>query len=257
MVNRIYFRGSRSNAKAVIGQAVASLGGRSSRYATFAASIHTVIGLAALSDIKLDFIRKSQGETGQDGVKWKPLSPKTLAYGRRAPKGKGFAPGGKDGLLTSDQLKRWNQVFGTRLARLAMSMPIGQAKATAAKIAWAVVKEEGGRTKIEAYASRPHEILKDTAELLNSLSPGQIGDDGVNLTAAKVQSQVFEVSPGRVIVGTNVHYAAVHQYGSAKQGIPARPFIPEDVPEQWTNGWMEDAKPSIVQMLSLVLNEAA
>lgn len=243
MAERIYFRGSRREARRIVSAMVTALTGGSSDNSDLAAGVHTAIGFAALSDITDDFVRKSRGGVGEDGVKWAPLQPATLAYGRKAPKGKGHAPGGKDGLLTMAQLKRWRQVYGHSLARMAMSMDLGAAKVRAAQAAWSVVKSEGGQTKIAAYADRPHEILRDTGVLLNSLSPGQIGGDGASVTYSPPSGpggseQIFRSLSSGVIVGTNVPYAATHQNGNAKRNIPARPFLPKgDAPQTWRDRW--------------------
>ena len=73
---KVYFRGSRSEARQVaraLAEALARGGDPN-----LARSVFTVLGLAALSDIKADFIRKARGEVGEDGVKWAPLAESTL-----------------------------------------------------------------------------------------------------------------------------------------------------------------------------------
>lgn len=241
MADRIYFQGSRREARQIVFAMVDALTGTSNENTDLAQGVHRSIGFAALSDIHDDFVRKSRGGAGEDGVTWPRLSPKTLAYGRRAPKGKGHAPGGKDGLLTKSQLKRWRNIYGTRLARFAMSMPLGSAKARAAQVAWATVKSEGGKTKIAAYANRPHEVLRDTGVLLNSLSPGEFGPAGESYATPSGpggDDQVFRSISNGVIVGTNVPYAKTHQVGDAKRGIPARPFLPvNEAPQVWRDRW--------------------
>lgn len=243
MVNRIFFHGSAGDAKRVIRDFVAALTGTANEHSRAASAVHTVVGFAALSDIQKDFIRKAKGGIGEDGVKWPPLNPATLAYGRKAPTGKGHAPGGKDGLLTNQQLKRWRQIYGHTLARLAMKMDIGEAKGKAAAHAWTQIKKEGGRTKIDAYKDLPHEILRSSGVLFNSLSPGQLGGDDTNIIYSPPSGdggsdQVFALKPSGVIVGTNVVYARTHNEGDAKRGIPARPFLPKNVPQSWKDRWL-------------------
>lgn len=243
-VDRIFFRGSPDDARRIVGRFVAALAGSKNEHSEAANAVHTVVGFAALSDIKDDFVRKAKGQVGEDGVSWPRLAPATLAYGRRAPKGRGFAPGGKDGLLTKAQLKRWRQVYGHTLARLAASdTDMQSAKSRAAQIAWTVVKREGGKTKIAEYANRPHEVLRDTGVLLNSLSPGQLGGDGINLVYSPPggdggDQQVFQLRSDGIIIGTNVPYAKTHQEGDPKRGIPARPFLPKRVPAEWSSRWL-------------------
>ncbi len=262
MTNRIYFRGTRPELMQVFKDIVGSVTGASSRYASEARQIFIVVGLAALSDVKADYVRKARGEVGEDGVKWPPLSPKTLAYGRRAPKAGGFAPGGNDGMLTQQQLTRWRKLYGGALARLAMSMDIETAKRIAAARAWKILKDEGAQTKLAAYASRPHEILRDTGVLLNSLSPGMLGTDGVNLTVTPPRGdggdmQVFDLQPDGVIVGTNVPYAATHQNGDRKRNIPARPFIPRIIPDKWQERWTGSVLPALSAAIRGAVERAA
>lgn len=243
MAERIYFRGARREARQIVLTMIAAITGHTNQNSDLARSVHQAVGFAALSDIADDYVRKARGGVGEDGVKWPRLSPKTLAYGRRAPKGRGHAPGGKDGLLTKAQLKRWRGIYGTRLARFAMSMSMGEAKARAAQIAWETVKREGGQTKIAAYADRPHEVLRDTGVLLNSLSPGQLGGDGASAAYSPPSGpggsdQVFQSLSNGIIVGTNVPYAKTHQEGDPKRGIPARPFLPKgEAPQVWLDRW--------------------
>lgn len=257
MAEKIYFQGGRAEARQVVRSLIGAMTGAGGAYADLARGVHYALGFAALSDITADFVRKARGGVGEDGVKWPRLSPKTLAYSRRFGKGEqarlkkaaglgrgnAYAPGGKKGLLTKAQLKRWRQIYGTRLARFAASMPLGAAKARAAKIAWATLKSEGAKTKLEVFGNRPHEVLRDTGVLLGSLSPGQLGGDGSGVNYSPPsgpggEEQVFRSMSNGIIVGTNVPYAAAHQNGNPKKGIPARPFLPKgEAPEVWRQRW--------------------
>lgn len=261
---RIYFRGTREQARDAIIGVVRSVTGNAQEHLQLARSVHTAMGLAALSDIKEDFVRKARGETGEDGVKWPPLSPKTLAYGRRFGSGEQanlkrahglgpgnrYAPGNNMGLLSASQLKTWKGIFSSRLRRLAASMPLPKAKAIAAAIAWTVLKRMGAKTKLEVYGNRQHEILRDTGVLLNSLSFGEVEPIGGEYTPPA--DQIFKLTGSGVIVGTNVPYAAVHQNGSKKKGIPARPFLPVGrVPAVWVQRWVyagRDATAAAIRM---------
>lgn len=248
----VYFRGGQQGAASVVSALVASLAGENRSEA--ARGVFLVIGMAALSDIQGDFVRKAKGETGEDGNRWPRLSPKTLAYGRRFGPGEqtqlkaaaglgranSKAPGGKSGLMTAAQLKQWRKIYASRLARFAVSMPMPEAKAKAAAIAWATLKAEGAKTKLEVYGNRPHEVLRDTGVLLNSLSVGSMSGSGYQSTRLPGgEQQIFELMENGVTVGTNVPYAASHHYGDAKRGIPARPIMPLDgqTPVAWVEGW--------------------
>ena len=288
----VYFRGSRDEARRIIRGLGPILSGRSPDPLGIAQGVFLAVGFAVLSDVKADFVRKSRGETGEDGVKWPPLSPAYLAYGRRFGRGEQtalkkaaglggthrYAPGGAKGLLTAEQLKRWRQVYSRVLHRLMLSMHAekwsldtdaeiqasrfttgeGGAKSKAAAIAWATVKAEGAKTKLEVYGHRKVDILRDTGILLNSLSPGQLeGGDYRPPTAEGGEQQIMRTIGNGVVVGTSVPYAGVHQHGSQKHGIPARPFLPERVPDVWAARWAEAATLALAAGMRLALGAAA
>lgn len=249
---RIYFHGTRDMARRLARRVVLMLTGREADSGRIARGVFLSIGFAALNSIKQDFITKSRGGTGEDGVKWPPLSKEYLAYQRRfgpgekaalkksAGLGKAnrFGIGQNTGLLTAAQKKRWQSIFGTRLARFSLSMPLAAAKTRAAQIAWATLKLEGAKTMLEVYGTRQVEILRDTGVLFNSLSPGQLDSPGPSAvysppTGDGGDKQVFELLGNGVIVGTNVPYAAAHQDGK-------RPFLPvTSVPERWEQNWLD------------------
>lgn len=252
--------------RAAIVGVVQAVTGTASEHADLARGVHTAIGLQALADIREDFIRKARGGLGEDGVRWPKLSPKTLAYARRFGRGeqtrlkrlaglgrahsRGVA--GQTGLLTAAQAKRWRSLFARNLAWLAArSGSLADAKARAAQIAWATLKREGAKTKLEVFGSREVEILRDTSILLNSLSPGVIGRD--DAVYQPPQDQIFSLTGSGVIVGTNVPYASAHQRGT-KRGIPARPFLPQaGAPKAWTARWASVAANSSRTAIRLAL----
>ena len=86
------------------------------------------------------------------------------------------------------------------------------------------------------------DILEETARLLASLEPP---------TAGSTPEQVFDVSPGRLEVGTMVPYGEFHQYGAGR--VPARPFLPEDeMPRQWDADIEEAAERGLVKVLQMI-----
>jgi hypothetical protein len=237
----------------VINQVRLSLTGKAIDSTGVAKGVFLSLGFAALSDIHADFVRKARGGTGEDGVKWPPLSPKTLAYSRRfgpgeqtrlkrahgLGRGHKYAPVGT-GLLSAAQLRQWRLYFRRNLAWLITKYDPETAKSIAAGMAWNRIKAEGGKTKLQVYGNRPHEILRDTGVLLNSLSPGELGGYGVSYrkpTGDGGDNQIFAALANGVIVGTNVKYAATHQYGDSKRRIPARPYLPAKVPDLWWGRW--------------------
>lgn len=250
----LQYRGTVESARGLALELVQTLAGEVPDRYGIARGVYWALGQAALTDIKRDFIRKARGHTGEDGRKWPALSREYLAYGRRFGKteqaklkkaaglGKrhSFAPGGNKGLLTKEQLAQWRYLFATKYARLALSMNDGEAKARAAQYAWAVMKRRGAKTKLEVFGNRTVEILRDTSILLNSISPGELTPAGYEKpTEPGGDQQIFDLFAGGVIVGTNVPYAATHNFGDPNRGIPERRFIPDPVPDAWLERWGE------------------
>lgn len=253
--NATHFRGSRADAAAIARELHAALIGRES--SELAKGVFLAIGFAALSDIKDDFVRKADGQAGEDGNTWKPLSKEYLAYQRRfgrtekatlkkaAGLGKQhrFGVSGNMGLLTKEQQKRWKAIFASTLARLLLSMAEPAAKSRAAQVAWAKLKSEGAQTMLEVFGNRKVQIQRDTGVLLNSLSPGELSGGAQSVVYTPPgepggEQQIMRAIENGVIVGTNVPYAGACQ----KQ----RPFLPTDrVPEVWRSRWMDAAKEAV------------
>jgi len=186
---------------------------RGGRLATLLAR---AIGVEMLTIVKEAFVEKGRGGTDAAGISWAPLSPAYVAYHRRhkglqgrrsraAKAGRSARP-----LLTAQQDRLWKSVYASCLRR-------GDDEATAARKAWGVVKQAGGKTVLEAYGNEKVEIGRDTGRLLASLSPG----GGDNL---------LDANPGVVRVGTNVSYA-MHFH-------KRRPMWPED-PGKFPQVWLE------------------
>lgn len=190
-------------------------------------------GNALLSQVYQDFLRKSRGERGRDGIVWPPLQPETIAYGRRTTRGERKALGirekGHRRSLTPDQNRRWGAIFARVSAEaMADGLSEAEAKAKGGAVAWAKLKEDGAHTLLELLGNRKVDMCRDTGEYLRSLAAGV--DDKKNPNAP---DQVFETPPGRIIVGTK-NKPWLHT-GDAKRGIPARPLWPLDgsIPDAW------------------------
>lgn len=246
----VHTRMNREQGEALVRSLQLVLSGRAPDTLGIARGVFLSVGFQALADIKEDFIRKSRGGIGDDGEKWKPLSQAYLAYQRRfgrgeqknlktaAGLGKGhrFGVGGNKGLLTKDQQKRWNKLFAQKFARLAVSLGEGEAKARAAKHAWAVLKAEGAKTMLEVFGNRQVDILRDTGRLLASLSPGELTGSGYRLTCHRPPNggdQILNTIANGVTVGTNVEYA-----GACNK---LRPFLPAKLPAKWQDNMTQVA----------------
>lgn len=269
----VYFNGGRVEAARIVRALVGTLIGRNQRFPDYARGVFLALGFAALSDIHEDFIRKARGGTGEDGVRWPKLSAKYLAYGRRFGPGEktalkkdagltranSYAPGGKSGMLTKAELKRWRGIYAALLAKLAVHMPIGEAKAKAAAIAWNKLKAAGATTKLEVFGHREVEILRDTSVLLNSLSMGRLsGNDYTKPNVEGGEEQIFEPLDNGIIVGTRVKYARAHNEGIPGR-LPERRFIPkaDQVPPQWLARWLNVGMTAVSFALQESLNERA
>jgi len=187
---------------------------------------------ALLSQVQQDFITKSRGGTGRDGIKWAPLKPETIAYSRRITKKEFKDAGvkrGERGVLTPEENRRWKSIYSKNLSRLQIQEHLShrEAKAIAAKIAWSVLKSQGAKTIIGLFGSRKVDILRDTGLLFRSLSPGLVADQ-----PSTEEGQIRRFQPGEIIVGTNVK--PWHHPGIPNK-LPSRPFWPLDgsIPDAW------------------------
>ena len=204
----VYFRGSYDEAKEISRRLARIMVGQGVAGSEVARGVNLAIGVAALSDIKADFVKKARGGTGEDGVKWAPLKPATIAR-RRA---------------TKADLRNHKK----------------------------------GKIKL---SERQVEILRDTGVLPNSLSPGQLGGGALptNYSPPGVEggdAQVLRTVADGCFVGTTVPYAYVHQHGSKKRNIPARPFLPRVIPAKWAARWASVASRSLAVAARLLFERS-
>lgn len=184
MAKSVRFKGSKADALRRIREIVKEVSNSSS--ATSDAQVVTeVVSFALIQKVKAEFIVKARGGSDEAGITWLKLSKAYLAYGRRfgrgeqaalkkgAGLGKGnrFAPGGKTGLLTADQYRRWKKIFWITFIKMKWhGKSDGEAKSIAAAVAWKKLKEAGAKTKLEVYGNREVEMMRDTGNLLGSLN---------------------------------------------------------------------------------------
>lgn len=237
MSSKIFFRGTIDQAKDMIRQLSQMLTGSRPDRDGIARGVFLAVGVAALSDVKADFVRKARGGTGEDGVKWAPLKPETIANRR-------VGPGDikRDPAIAQREKIRKREFKKAFSRYLAGGLSDHAARNKAAHVAGIRATRETGKTKVKTLGYRDVEILRDTGVLLNSLSPGQLSGDSYSLpTGDGGEQQVFDLAANGVVVGTNVLYSATHQYGDSKRNIPARPFLPERPPEVWRQRWLDAA----------------
>lgn len=237
MTTRVYFRGSRDDVRAFARRLALILAGREQDEMGIRRGFLLALGFGALSDFKAAFITKARGGTDEAGVKWPPLKPETIANRRVGPRDKQNAPIAEREKIVKRETKRL-------LRRLRLSLPENEAQFRAKQMAQAIATRETGKTKVQTLGSRQVDMLRDTGILFNSLSPGRLSG-GANPsgyskpTAPGGSEQVFDLSREGIIVGTNVKYAATHNYGRGK--IPQRMFIPEresQIPDIWWERWL-------------------
>lgn len=234
----IYVRSSRATVVAAVGHLPQEARGSGA----VAKAMMVRLGLTLLGRIRAAFVTKSRGGTDEAGDRWAPLSPKTIAYGRRHRKKPGSSKESRvfsrakrlpwvprssiragyhpSYALTDRQRDRWWDLY-----RQGLAMFRGN-KASAAKRAWSISKREGATTLIAQYGGEKVDILRDTGLLLNSLSPG-----------STVTEQVFRAGPGEVIVGTNRKGASKHHSGIPGR-LPQRRLWPD--PSRWPSSWWLD-----------------
>lgn len=263
MAQTLVFRGSRADLQHRLRYIVRTLAGAAHDVHGLSQQFLIPVGMALLADIRDAYVIKSRGGVDAMGVKWPPLSQKYLAYGRRFGRGEqaalkraaGLTAGRHHrGLLSAAQNKRWKKIYVQSLARFLLSMPEREAKGRAAQIAWATLKKEGAKTKLEVYGHRQVEILRDTGALLNSLTPG-VYTGGVysKPTGEGGSQQIFVLGTGELTIGTNDPKAATHNDGDARRGIPRRQILPDDesqVPEAWREDMLDAGRTAMVEIIA-------
>lgn len=245
----------KASIESLIRRLPAMLAGRVADEHGIAAGFRSRIGWAIFSLVLPNFNELGRGQPGADGSTWKPLSPAYLAYqrpitGRKPPHAGGLAPGGKDGFLTPELLKLWNRTYADRFAFYVMREPDDEAKAHAAAIAWIVVKQAGGKTKLKELgegrkAGVDHQMLVDTGLLRRSISHGEVVENGPTAEYRPADGeQVFESQPSQLVVGSRVKYAAACH--------SRRRLWPERFPGDWWRQILGVAQSGLVRIADVI-----
>lgn len=200
----ITFRGTRAELAQLLHSLPGALAGRTPHAADVARSLQLRMGNAYLGQLQQDFLTKSRGGVGRDGIKWAPLSPVTIANRRQSPADKA----------------RYGQAYKKHLEILkAKGFPADEARKQAARVA---------RSEQYRYlASRPVDIGRDTNRMFQSLAAG------FDATPPASSDTTLQYTSGSLLIGSNVPYLAYFHGGTARQ--PARPIAPPDgtIPEAW------------------------
>ncbi len=247
--NTIHVTATRAQVVRILNDLPRLLNGSPGGAGGFVRALQVRVGLSILERIKDAFLVKAAGGTDAAGDSWKPLSPHTIAYGRKhpgVPKKRPFWTTHPSYSLTAKRRDRWWQLYYGFKAKFRGN------KRRAAATAWVILRREqpGIRTLMDRFGNTPVEILRDTGLLLNSLSPGVPADDAP-MSPPRKPSQVFRCTPGSVIIGTNRKGAAKHHEGDPPR-FPQRRLWPE--PSRWPAEWWSDAVGQLRQgVLAVIL----
>lgn len=202
----------------------------------------TNIGEAALARIKQAFILKARGGTDEAGEKWKPLAPSTVARKlRRGILVKGLGKSSwKQKLrttLSDTQRKQWWDVYYRQLI-------VRHDKKHAAMVAWRIVGKNTN-FRVNKYQHLVVPILRETNELLRSLTPG-----------SKNSRQIFRVTPGVVIIGTN-RKAAIYHHRGVPGRLPRRRLWPQfrKWPRSWRMSLLAELRQGIIDLAVQIIKE--
>lgn len=227
MPDVVYARMGRQQAKELVRSLAGMLTGRVPDTLGIAQGVFLSIGFAALGDIQRDYVRKSRGGTGEDGVTWEPLKPATIAARRLGPKDKKLphiaqrlaaekeATKAAKASFEADakrRLARLDEQLRPLIDRFKLSLPDDEAVARAKQIMArrrALLKDEiaaerraanftlrgklavtraTGQTRVSILSQREVDILRDTGVGLASLSQGVLSHKGPGATYEKPTS---------------------------------------------------------------------
>lgn len=216
--------------------------------------IHARMAFTLYAFIMDAFEAKGRGEADEAGERWAPLSPEYLAYkrpviGRSPPKAGGLSPGGKDGYMTPDQLKKWQRIYAATLKALMNVYPIEEAKPIAAAHAWKVLKgpPDNVQTKLGTFGARQagvdYQTLVDTGNLRHSLQVGKLVDGDYT---PKNDDQIYESDAGSFTIGSRDRTAAFHHNGKGRR---KRRLWPEHFPASWWHEMVGQARAGVMHFV--------
>jgi cation transport regulator ChaB len=175
------------------------------------------------------YLAKAVGGKDDLGNKWKDLKQTTHIY-KPLQKGEASTYGIRQykslrGLLSPSLDRLWRLTFFKVYRAKRKSLGDSQAKVVAAKVAWEVVKQKGGKTKKDMLSGRRTLINVRTGRLLAAFAPGRVSQDQY---ISPNPDQTVRVVSGALYINIRVPYAEhVHS---------RRPLIPSN-----TRPWIRDA----------------
>lgn len=200
----------------------------------------TDAGEALLDRIQRAFARKSQGGSDEAGQSWKPLSSRTIAHRARRTRAASGRSAHPSQALTPKQQEKWRAIFRSQLKKFPGDL------SSAAKVAWVILKKEGAHTLLDKYGTQKIDILRDTGELMESLTP-----------RSGSARAIFRVLPGQVELGTSRPHALAHHLGVPKINLPQRRLWPpiDRFPDSWWYDILSEIQSGVVELTLQVVRE--
>lgn len=234
----IVYRGTRQQLTQLLASLPSIMAGRAPDLHGVAKGLQLRVGVAFLSQVQQDYVTKSRGGTGKDGVKWAPLKTSTIVARRRSKedvKNIRLAVRSDLGKAGAREVERH---IAARRGELTETMRSHVGRQKGLTLNWLAGSARGlSRAQIEEQArrqgasiqtirsilgARTVEILVDTRRMFRAFSPGV-----ADRPSGEAEQQIT-TGAGQVILGVNVPYFATHQHGDPKHNIPARPIVPKN-----------------------------
>ena len=231
---------SREVRSLVAGLVAALAGHASGPRPDLVAGVKMRLARVLLSLIQEAYIEKSRGGTGSDGVTWDALKPETIAArstgaGELTGLTRRGAHAGRP-FLTMAEDQRWKMIFATTRARLIGKYGLSEADAgaRAGQAAWATLKREGGKTRLQVLGSRTVDIGRNSGELLKSLTVDSGSD-----------AQILRIDEAGFAVGSALPYAG---HFHAK-----RPLWSDQLPASWGKELAAEAGAAVLDAVAAAL----
>lgn len=249
----LVFHGRKADLIARLKQLGPILSGKAPDPGDIATDLLMPMGVALLGKIQDDYVKKSEGGTGEIGGRWAPLAASTLAMRRKGPTGaKAVAKLKRAARQVPAERQRLIQTHYNRLLELYRGgegtpgaaarmharhllrlmtpyMAAGRVKRLEREL---TQQQQPKQQRRLALAGAFSLILRDTGRLLNGLSPQLNSPD-----------RQLIVTPGAISIGSNVDYLKYHQSSLPRRmkadgtpRLPRRQVLPDDqtpIPESW------------------------
>lgn len=222
----------------------------------------------ALTDIHADYLSKSQGNTGEDGRRWDPLSEFTIER-RRTKRGRQGVKGQKNAVdtkwLAETRRRIYREIFKNLrqggLSQKEAAKQAGNAARWATRSVWAA--RAAASSGLEGQGMEGPEdflILIESGALHGSTAPGELSGSGAKVSYQESPGQVIQEGDGSVGAFSTVPYGDYHMAQGRSHitgGVrPARPwkYQDRDIPSQWMASWTEVFALALFEAIKDVIN---